>query len=72
MERSMIEWLWKAGKMPDWAYYQQNGKTATENWQEQTARFYAQLTEKSVEQQVAEQLPPLLETTMEKLLHDFL
>jgi hypothetical protein len=34
MDRNMIEWLWKAGKMPDWAYYQQNGKTAFENYRE--------------------------------------
>ena len=27
-----IEWLHDRGKMPDWAYYQLNGKTAEENF----------------------------------------
>ncbi len=30
--KEQIEWLWKNGKMPDWAYFQQNGKTAQENY----------------------------------------
>ena len=27
-----IEYLYKTGKMPQWAYFQQNGKTAQENF----------------------------------------
>lgn len=34
-----IERLHNAGKMPDWAYYQQNGKSATLNLHEQTEKF---------------------------------
>jgi len=34
-----IEWLHDHGKMPDWAYYQQNGKSATMNLYEQTKKF---------------------------------
>jgi hypothetical protein len=30
--QEQIEWLWRNGKMPDWAYFQQNGKTAQENY----------------------------------------
>ena len=30
--KEQIEWLHDNGLMPDWAYYQQNGKTAQENW----------------------------------------
>ena len=33
--KEQIEWLHDNGLMPDWAYYQQNGKTAQENWNEQ-------------------------------------
>ena len=29
-----IEWLHDNGKMPDWAYYQQNGKSAQANFEE--------------------------------------
>lgn len=67
MERDMIEQLWKAGKMPDWAYYQQNGKTAIENYREQKARF-AERIENDIEKQIDEKLPPFLEATISKLL----
>lgn len=30
-----IERLHKTGKMPDWIYYAQNGKSPTQNWWEQ-------------------------------------
>ena len=29
-----IEWLHDNGKMPDWAYYQQNGKSVQANFEE--------------------------------------
>lgn len=32
LTKEQIEWLHDHGKMPDWAYYQQNGKTAQENF----------------------------------------
>lgn len=53
--------------MPDWAYYQQNGKTATENYREQKARF-AERIENDIEKQIDEKLPPFLEATLSKLL----
>lgn len=34
-----IEWLHDNGKMPDWAYYQQNGKSPMMNWEAQTRKF---------------------------------
>ena len=36
--KEMIEWLHDTGRMPDWAYFQQNGKTAQENYVEATKR----------------------------------
>ena len=33
---SMVEIYHNKGWMPDWAYYQQNGKSAMENYAEQT------------------------------------
>ena len=53
--------------MPDWAYYQQNGKTAIENYREQIARF-AERIENDIEKQIDEKLPPFLEATLSKLL----
>ena len=33
--KEMLEYLHDSGQMPDWAYYQQNGKSAGENLREQ-------------------------------------
>ncbi len=30
--KEMIEYLHDTGKMPDWVYYQQNGKSLQENY----------------------------------------
>lgn len=32
--KEMLEYLHDSGQMPDWAYYQQNGKSASENYRE--------------------------------------
>lgn len=34
MTEETIEYLHKKGSMPDWAYYQQNGKSPEENYRE--------------------------------------
>ena len=34
-----IEWLHNNGWMPDWAYYQQNGKSAQANFAEQQGKI---------------------------------
>lgn len=36
MDHQMIEYYHRNGMMPDWAYYQQNGKSAMENYRDQT------------------------------------
>lgn len=36
--KDQIEWLWRNGKMPDWVYFQTNGKTAQENYALSTER----------------------------------
>ena len=43
--QEMIEKLHREGKMPDWAYYQQNGKSAQENWEEQHRKIMEWLHE---------------------------
>ena len=35
LSKEMLEYLHDSGQMPDWAYYQQNGKSASENLREQ-------------------------------------
>lgn len=45
MDQQMIEYYHRRGLMPDWAYYQQNGKSAIENYREQTQMIKARYDE---------------------------
>lgn len=82
-----IEWLHDNGKMPDWAYYQQNGKSAQQNFVEATKKarerilkeYYAREEEakrkeeqKQLEKQLEKDIEKQLETTLEKVLDDLL
>ena len=82
-----IEWLHDHGKMPDWAYYQQNGKTAQENWEEQHRKImerYRQreaeqrrqaeekALEKKLEADLEKQIEKKLDKALEKALDDLL
>ena len=40
MDKSLIEYYHNRGTMPDWAYYQQNGKDAFENYVDQHKHLY--------------------------------
>ncbi len=82
-----IERLHNSGKMPDWIYYQVNGKSAQENWEEQHRKIierYRQREEearkqaeqkkreKDLEKQIEKQIEKELEKTVEKVLEDLL
>lgn len=82
-----IEWLHDHGKMPDWAYYQQNGKSATMNLYEQTKKFKERVLreeqerqeearrkaeEKKLEAELEKKLEKQLEQALEKALDDLL
>lgn len=41
MDKKMIEYYHNNGLMPDWYYYQVNGKSAEENYEEQMIKFRA-------------------------------
>ena len=85
--KEQIEWLHEHGQMPDWAYYQQNGKTAQENWEEQHRKImerYRQseaeqrrqaeekAQQKKLEAELEKQLEKKLEKALEKALDDLL
>lgn len=85
--KEQIEWLWRNGKMPDWAYFQQNGKTAQENYVLATERakqrildIYNQRQEearrkedkKKQEAEAQKQIEKQLENAVEKALQDIL
>jgi hypothetical protein len=81
-----IEWLHDNGKMPDWAYYQQNGKTAQQNYadatrrarerimklyEEQQAEAKRKEEEKKLEADIEKQVEKAIEKALDKLLKDF-
>ena len=65
--QEQIEWLHDNGKMPDWAYFQQNGKTAQQNYVEATRRAKEKILKRYEEQQ-AEARRKAEEREMEKKL----
>ena len=75
LTKEEIERLHDQGKMPDWIYYQVNGKSATENFDEQRRKIYDNLRkreeEKQQKQKLEKELQQLLEATLNDLLKDF-
>lgn len=82
-----IEQLHNSGKMPDWFYYQTNGKSAQHNWEEQHRKIiegYRQreaekrrqaeekAREKKLEAELEKELEKKLEKALEKALDDLL
>ena len=55
--QEQIEWLHDHGKMPDWAYYQQNGKSPTMNLYEQTKKFKERVLREEQERQELQGCP---------------
>lgn len=83
LTQEQIEWLHDNGKMPDWAYFQQNGKTAQQNYVEATRRarerimknYEAQQAEakrKAEEKQLEKDIEKQIEKGLEKVLEDLL
>lgn len=77
--KEQIEWLHDMGYMPDWAYYQQNGKSAQHNWDEQHRKIAEkfrqkelerrkQAQNKSIEQKIHADLEKQLDQKLEKVL----
>ncbi len=76
MEKEMIEYYHDRGLMPDWWYYQVNGKSATENYLDIVSKRDRQLREEMLREQEKKELEKELETkleeTLEKVLNDLL
>ena len=78
-----IEYLNNRGLMPDWAYYQQNGKSAQANFNEQTMKFIEdhrrrreaekqrKEEEKALEAEIEKQVEKAIEKALDELLKDF-
>ena len=77
-----IEYYHDIGLIPDWAYYQQNGKTAEENYRIQrnkrSQEFRNRIIEErfnktaSVEEEVQKQIEAVLPGLLEKALDEIL
>lgn len=73
-----IEWLHDNGYMPDWAYYQQNGKSAQQNYSIQKQKLREQSLERrkleyqqnQVEKEVEEQVSISIERIIDNLFKD--
>ena len=81
-----IEYLHDTGKMPDWIYYQQNGKTAQENYAIQQRKYQQETMkrleerrhkeqlakeEKELEAEIEKKAEKAIEKALEELLKDF-
>ena len=81
-----IERLHKSGKMPDWVYYQTNGKSAQANWEEQHRKILDQVRqreaearrkaeekelEKKLEADIEKQVEKAIEKALDELLKGF-
>ena len=70
--KEQIEYLHNTGKMPDWAYYQQNGGSAQENYNrqklEQRQRMTQQLQEKELEEIIMKKVETILEDLFSNII----
>ena len=82
-----IDWLWRNGKMPDWVYFQTNGKSAQENYVLATERAKQRIIDnynrkqeearrkeeaKKQEKQLENDIEKQLEQSLEKVLGNLL
>ena len=77
-----IEYYHDIGLMPDWAYYQQNGKTAEENYRiwrnKRSQEFRNRIIEErynksvSIEDEVKNQIEAILPELLDKALDEIL
>mgnify|MGYP000111314537 CR=1 FL=1 len=76
MEKEMIEYYHDRGLMPDWWYYQVNGKTAEENYidmvNRRSLKFRDEMLREEEKKELEKELEAKLEETLEKVLNDLL
>ena len=76
MEKEMIEYYHDRGLMPDWWYYQVNGKSAEENYidmvNRRSLKFREEMLREQEKKELEKELEAKLEETLEKVLNDLL
>lgn len=84
--KETIEYLHDIGKMPDWIYYQQNGKSLQENYTNQKLKQQKQIeellsnrhrqeeetkAEKELEAEIEKKVSETVENALQELLKEF-
>ena len=72
MDKQMIEYYHDIGLMPDWWYYQVNGKSATENYLDMINKRDKEFREELLRQKEKEEMKKELEKEFETKLEDTL
>lgn len=72
MDLQEIEYYHNRGLMPDWVYYQVNGKSAEENLEAQRRKMYDKFKAAELEKQQQKELEKQVEEMVEKALDDVL
>lgn len=76
MDKQMIEYYHDNGLMPDWWYYQVNGKSAEENYidivNKRDRKYRDEVSLKREQEELEKQAEEELEKTLEKALDDIL
>ena len=72
MDKQMIEYYHNNGEMPDWIYYQVNGKSATENYLDMINKRDKEFREELLRQKEKEEMNKELEKEFETKLEDTL
>lgn len=76
MDKQMIEYYQDNGLMPDWWYYQVNGKSAEENYidivNKRDRKYRDEVSLKREQEELEKQAEEELEKTLEKALDDIL
>lgn len=69
----ILEYQYKAGKIPARFYMQLNGKTAQENYitiQRERAKEYNREIQKQITTQIEKEIPEIIEKSLDKILKD--
>lgn len=72
MDKAMIEYYHNTGQMPDWVYYQVNGKSFEENYNEICKKRHKELETYFNAKHIEKQIEKELEKTIDKALDDVL
>ena len=66
--KEQVEYLHNTGKMPDWAYYQQNGNGITENYREQKAKIDQRIIQDNERKQQEKEMERYIQKSIEEAI----